>query len=85
MLERFYPTAYYDSAYNIDYDGLYKAGYKGIIYDVDNTLVEHGAPVTTRAIELFTSFIQKALRLVLSLIIKSIGLNLWLIKYIQSM
>jgi HAD superfamily phosphatase (TIGR01668 family) len=62
MLERFYPTAYYDSAYNIDYDGLYKAGYKGIIYDVDNTLVEHGAPVTTRAIELFNKLHSKGIK-----------------------
>lgn len=53
MFKRFYPTVYYDSAYNIDYGKLKKAGYKGIIYDVDNTLVEHGAPVTKRAVELF--------------------------------
>lgn len=53
MFKRFYPAAYYDSAYNIDYERLHKNGYKGIIYDVDNTLVEHGAPVTARAIELF--------------------------------
>ena len=28
-------------------------GYRGIIFDVDNTLVEHGAPVTERAKKLF--------------------------------
>lgn len=53
MLKRFYPDRYYESAYMIEYDELYKNGYRGIIYDVDNTLVEHGAPVTMRALELF--------------------------------
>lgn len=53
MLKRFYPNAYFDSAYVINYEKLYEKGYRGIIYDVDNTLVEHGAPVTPRAKELF--------------------------------
>ena len=49
MFKRFYPDMYIDSAYDIDYKGLYDKGYRGIIFDVDNTLVEHGAPVTERA------------------------------------
>ena len=53
MFKRFYPDMYIDSAYNIDYKGLYEKGYRGIIFDVDNTLVEHGAPVTSRAKKLF--------------------------------
>ena len=53
MLERFYPDMMADSAYGIDYEELYGRGYRGIIYDVDNTLVEHGAPATKRAVELF--------------------------------
>lgn len=53
MLKSFYPSAYYDSAYEIDYAGLYTAGYRGIIFDVDNTLVKHGAPVTGQARALF--------------------------------
>lgn len=53
MLKRFYPDRYYGSAYDIKYEEYYKSGYRGIIYDVDNTLVEHGAPVTQRALELF--------------------------------
>ena len=42
-----------DSAYEIPYEELYKKGYRGIVFDVDNTLVEHGAPVTERAVALF--------------------------------
>ena len=53
MLKRFYPDDYVDSAYEIPYEELYKKGYRGIVFDVDNTLVEHGAPVTERAIALF--------------------------------
>ena len=53
MLERFYPDAYVESAYAIDYEGLYQKGYRGIIFDIDNTLVPHGAPADERSKELF--------------------------------
>lgn len=53
MLQRFYPDAEVDSAYNIDYEGLYQAGYRGIIFDIDNTLVPHGAPADEQAVGLF--------------------------------
>ena len=53
MLETFYPDHEVDSAYEIDYEGLYAEGYRGIIYDIDNTLVPHGAPADERAIALF--------------------------------
>lgn len=49
----FYPDEYRDSAYIIDYEELYKKGYRGIIYDIDNTLVRHGYPADDRAIALF--------------------------------
>lgn len=48
-----YPDLYMSSAYRIDYDQLYKDGYRGIIFDIDNTLVTHGAPANRRAIRLF--------------------------------
>lgn len=52
-LERFYPDVYLDSAYEIDYEGLYRQGYRGVIFDIDNTLVPHGAPADARSIALF--------------------------------
>ena len=55
MFKRFYPDIYIDSAYDIDYEGLYNKGYRGIIFDIDNTLVEHGAPVTKKCSDLFDS------------------------------
>ena len=55
MLRCFYPSRYYESAYDIEYEKLYCEGFRGIIFDVDNTLVDHGAPVTARAKGLFSS------------------------------
>ena len=52
MLERFFPDAYVESAYKIDYVVLYKQGIRGLIYDIDNTLVEHGADASKEAIAL---------------------------------
>ena len=53
LLERFYPDHYLDSAYEIDYEQLYRKGYRGVIFDIDNTLVPHGAPADGRSIALF--------------------------------
>ena len=53
MLQQFYPDHEADSAYGIDYKTLYRKGYRGIIFDIDNTLVPHGAPATPQAIEFF--------------------------------
>ncbi len=53
MLRRFFPDHEADNAYDIDYQGLYGQGYRGIIFDIDNTLVPHGAPADARAEALF--------------------------------
>lgn len=53
MLERFYPDEYYVSTYVIDFEQYYKEGYRGVIFDIDNTLVPHGAPADERSIKLF--------------------------------
>ncbi|HKM04104.1 MAG TPA: YqeG family HAD IIIA-type phosphatase [Lachnospiraceae bacterium] len=53
MLQRFYPHQYYNSTYEIDFRRLYHQGYRGVIFDVDNTLVPHGAPADKRSIKLF--------------------------------
>ena len=42
MLKRFYPYAHTDSVFSIDYDKLYDKGFRGILFDIDNTLVHHG-------------------------------------------
>ena len=53
MLEPFYPKEYKNSTYEIDFENWRKKGYRGVIFDVDNTLVPHGAPADDRAKELF--------------------------------
>lgn len=53
MFEKFYPSKYVESTYVIPFEKLYQKGYRGIIFDIDNTLVPHGAPADERAIGLF--------------------------------
>ena len=53
-----YPDEYRDSTYGIDFRALYQRGYRGILFDVDNTLVPHGAPADDRAIRLFDQLHQ---------------------------
>ena len=53
MLKKFFPDEYLDSTYSIDFEKLYRKGFRGIIFDIDNTLVPHGAPADKRAEKLF--------------------------------
>ncbi len=53
MFQCFFPDYEADSAYKINYAKLYEKGYRGIIYDIDNTLVPHGAPAAEQAVLLF--------------------------------
>ena len=53
LLDTFYPDFEQASAYDIDYEGLYAQGKRGVIFDIDNTLVPHGAPATKEAIAFF--------------------------------
>lgn len=53
MFRRFYPGEYMDSTYIIDFEMLFHEGYRGVLFDIDNTLVEHGVPADDKAIALF--------------------------------
>ncbi|MBP7060224.1 MAG: HAD-IIIA family hydrolase [Lachnospiraceae bacterium] len=48
-----YPNDYIDSVYDVNFKKLYEEGYRLLLFDVDNTLVPHGAPADERAIQLF--------------------------------
>lgn len=48
-----YPYAYVDSVFSIDYRKLYEKGYRGLIFDIDNTLVHHGDDSTPEIDGLF--------------------------------
>ena len=65
MLEIFYPDYEVESAYEIDYENLYHKGFRGVIFDIDNTLVPHGAPADQRAIALFSRLRKAGYRTVL--------------------
>lgn len=52
MFKCFYPDFYLDSTYEIDFKAWYAEGYRGLIFDIDNTLVPHGMPADERAIAL---------------------------------
>ena len=54
QMKKLFPSEIADSTYSIDFNTLYSKGYRGIIFDIDNTLVKHGAPATEEAINLFT-------------------------------
>ena len=54
ILDIFYPDQYYNSTYDIDFKKLYDEGARGLIFDIDNTLVPHGAHADRRAEELFS-------------------------------
>ena len=53
MRHSLFPDDYVASTYRIDFAALARQGYRGIIFDVDNTLVPHGAPADERAKKLF--------------------------------
>ncbi|BCJ99455.1 YqeG family HAD IIIA-type phosphatase [Anaerocolumna chitinilytica] len=52
MIHNFFPDESADSAYKIDYKSLYNRGYRGILFDIDNTLVEHGKDADDKAVKL---------------------------------
>lgn len=53
MFEEFYPYEYFESVFDIDYTKLYDKGYRGLIFDIDNTLVHHGNDSTKEIDDLF--------------------------------
>lgn len=54
MLRAFYPDEDIASAYEISFRQLYAEGIRGVIFDIDNTLVPHGGPADERAKKLFS-------------------------------
>ena len=61
MLDCFYPDEYVESAYQIDFDALSQKGIRGVLFDIDNTLVPHGEPADERALALFARLRQMGL------------------------
>ena len=53
FLKKFYPDRVVDSTYDIRFERLYAQGVRGLMFDIDNTLVPHGAPADMRTRRLF--------------------------------
>ena len=53
MFKTFYPDEYVASTYVLDFEKMYREGCRGLVFDIDNTLVPHGAPADERACALF--------------------------------
>ena len=67
MFNRFYPHHEAETAAGIDYEDLYEKGVRGVVFDIDNTLVPHGAPADEGAVRLFARLRRLGMRtLVLS-------------------
>ena len=54
LFEPFFPDEIHDSTYEIPFGKWYETGYRGVIFDIDNTLVPHGADANEKSIALFT-------------------------------
>lgn len=65
MIEKFYPYEYVESVFAIDYKKLYNKGYRGIIFDIDNTLVPHGKDATKEIEDLFRNIQSIGLKTIL--------------------
>jgi len=54
-MHNFYPDRFFDKKEDIPFEEYYEQGFRGVIFDIDNTLVPHDAPADESAI----AFIQK--------------------------
>ena len=57
MFQNFYPNKLIRSVYELNWEELSKT-YGGVIFDIDNTLVPHGAAADEAAIQLFARIHQ---------------------------
>ncbi|GAB6934321.1 MAG: YqeG family HAD IIIA-type phosphatase [Bacillota bacterium] len=58
LLQRLVPDWYVDSVFQIDLDALWNAGIRGIITDLDNTLVEADRPQATPRLVAWLKHVQ---------------------------
>ena len=64
MLRYFMPDKICDTVYDIDFEGLLKKNIKGLIFDIDNTLVSYKQPEPTAEVtELMDSLKNKGFKI----------------------
>ena len=62
MIKNFFPHQHVKSVFDIDYKNLYSLGHRGVIFDIDNTLVHHGEDSTPEIDDLFKKIHQIGLK-----------------------
>ena len=65
MFKILYPFEYAESVFAIDYEKLYRKGYRAVIFYIDNTMVHHGEDSTDEVDELFRSIHSTGLKTLL--------------------
>lgn len=55
MFRRLYPTQDAESIYDINFAAYHEKGYRAVLFDIDNTLAEHGVPATQKVIDFFNT------------------------------
>lgn len=65
LIKNLYPDEWIDSTYSIDFKKYYEEGYRGVIFDIDNTLVPHGADADDRAIGLIDTLREQGFQICL--------------------
>ena len=58
MLNNYYPFSYVEDVFSINYEQLYNKGFRGLIFDIDNTLVPHGKESVKEIDDLFVKIHQ---------------------------
>ena len=62
MLKKYYPTYYVEDVFSINYQKLYDSGIRGVLFDIDNTLVPHGKDSTPQVDALFQKIRETGLQ-----------------------
>ena len=62
LFEGFYPTYAAKNTYSIDFKKLWDEGFRGVIFDIDNTLVGHDLPADRRAYRFLKSLKEYGFR-----------------------
>lgn len=65
IFEALFPKEEYDRVQNVQFARLYDAGYRGIIFDIDNTLVPHNAGPTAEIVAFLKGLMQMGYRICL--------------------
>ena len=59
FLNRFFPREYYKSVYDVDYEALLTKGFRGLLFDIDNTLAAFDIPEPPESVIMLLNKLKK--------------------------